>query len=157
MLEKIAWNRTEQDRLKIRQEKEIPIIDEIITKVKNKLHDGKILPKSKFKEALLYLYSLIPYLKNYTKHPLAHIDNNTAERAIRPLTIGRKNWLFVGSEDAGIAAGVILSLVQTCRALNVNPHKYLDDILRIIMTHSNQKLFELLPDQWLKNKSKSIQ
>lgn len=152
MLERVAWNRPENERLQIRQKKEIPIIDEIITKVKNKLYDERILPKSKLKKALLYLYSLIPYLKNYANYPLAHIDNNTAERAVRPLAIGRKNWLFVGSEDAGIAASVILSLVQTCRALNINPHTYLNDILRKIMSHSNQKLFELLPDQWLKNK-----
>jgi hypothetical protein len=57
------------------------------------------------------------------------IDNNVAERAIRPVAIGRKNWLFVGNSDAGKAAGVIISLVQTCRALNINPRIYLEDVL----------------------------
>ena len=70
----------------------------------------------------------------------------------RPLVIGRKNWLFVGSENSGIAAGVILSLVQTCRFLKINPREYLEDILRRFMGHSFNKLYELLPDQWLKNK-----
>jgi transposase len=148
MLERVAWNRTEDERLLIRREKEIPIIDQLIELVKNKLHDRHILPKSKLKEALGYFYSLVPYLKNYTKHPWAHIDNNTAERAVRPIAIGRKNWLFVGSKNAGEAQAVIMSLVQTCRALNINPRIYLEDIMRRIMGHNSQKLHELLPDVW---------
>ncbi|MFA5250414.1 MAG: IS66 family transposase [Parachlamydiales bacterium] len=153
MFERIAWGRPEEERLKIRREKEIPIIDELIASVKNKLHDRHILPKSKLKEALGYFYSLIPYLKNYTKFPYARIDNNTAERAVRPIAIGRKNWLFVGSEDAGEACAVLLSLTQTYRALNINPREYFDDMLRRFMGHSFSKLYELLPDEWLKSRS----
>ena len=149
--ERIAWSRSEEERLRIRQDKEKPIIDELIESVKNKLKTGRVLPKSKLGIALRYFYGLIPFMKNYIYHPYAHIDNNVAERAVRPLAIGRKNWLFVGSEDGGVAASVILSLVQTCRAINVNPRDYLEDILRRIMSHSNQKLEELLPDYWLKN------
>ena len=151
MLERVCWNRSEKERLKIRKEKEIPIINELIDAVKDKLNE-RILPKSKLKEALGYFYNLTPYLKNYTKHPYSRLDNNVAERAIRPIAIGRKNWLFVGSEDAGSAAATIFSLLQTCRGLNVNPKNYLKDILKRIMSHSNQKLHELLPDQWLISK-----
>jgi len=53
--------------------------------IKNKLHNGKVLPKCKLNEALKYFYGLVPYLKNYTKHAWAHIDNNPAERVIRPI------------------------------------------------------------------------
>jgi len=148
MLERVAWEKTEQERLKIRKEKEDPIIDELIKLVKDKLQDRRILPKSNLKKALGYFYGLIPYLKNYTKYPWARLDNNVAERAIRPIAIGRKNWLFVGNENAGQAAAVIMSLVQTCRALNINPRIYLEDILRRFMGHSFQKLYELLPDEW---------
>ena len=150
MLERVAWNRSPEERLKIRREKEIPIIDELINAVKNKLHDGKILPKSKLKQALGYFYSLVPFLKNYTKNPWARIDNNVAERAVRPLAIGRKNWLFVGSEEAGIASGVLLSLVQTCRSLKINPREYLEDIFRRFMSHPYNKLEDLLPENWIK-------
>ena len=111
------------------------------------------MPKSKLREAIRYFYSLIPFLKNYTKYPWAHLDNNTAERAVRPIALGRKNWLFLGSEDAGTATAVILSLVQTCRALNINPRNYLNDVMRRIMGHSNQRLEELLPDQWALNQA----
>jgi transposase len=154
MLERVAWERPLEERLRIRQEKEIPIIDELIDKIKKKLLDGRLLPKSKLREALGYFCGLIPHLKTYTLYPYARLDNNVAERAIRPLAIGRKNWLFFGSEDGGIAGAVLLSLVQTCRGLGIDPREYLDDVLRRIMGHNSQKLYELLPDQWLLNKKK---
>jgi transposase len=150
MLERVAWNRSEKERLQIRQEKEIPIIDELILHVKDKLYNGSPLPQSKFKEALSYFIGLIPYLKNYTKHPYSRLDNNIAERAVRPLALGRKNWLFLGSEEGGEAAAVILSLVQTCRTLKINPYEYLEDVMRRLMSHSFKALEELLPGKWVK-------
>ena len=148
MFENVAWSRSPEERLQIRKEKEAPIIDELITAVKGKLIDGKILPKSKLREALGYFCGLIPHLKNYIEHPFARLDNNVAERAVRPLAIGRKNWLFVGNEDGGDAAAVIYSLIQTCRALQINPRKYLEDVTRRLMGHSINQLHELLPDNW---------
>jgi transposase len=157
MLERVAWARSPEERLKIRQEKEVPIIDELIEKIKTKLVDGKILPKSKLREAIGYFCGLIPYMKNYTQHAFSRIDNNVAERAVRPLAIGRKNWLFFGSSDGGEAGAILFSLVQTCRGLGINPREYLEDIMRRIMGHNSQKLYELLPDEWLKSRNqKSI-
>jgi transposase len=153
MLERVAWARAPEERLRIRQEKEIPIIDELIDKIKSKFMDGKNLPKSKLKEAMGYFCSLIPYLKNYTQDPFAKLDNNVAERAIRPLAIGRKNWLFFGSPDGGEAGAILFSLVQTCRGLGINPREYLEDVMRRLMGHNNLKLHELLPDEWLKNRN----
>ena len=153
MLERIAWSRCPEDRLKIRQEKEVPIIDELINKIKTRLIDGKILPKSKLREAMGYFCGLIPYLKNYTKDAFARLDNNVAERAVRPLAIGRKNWLFFGSPEGGEAGAILFSLVQTCRGLGINPREYLEDVMRRIMGHNSQKLYELLPDQWLKSRN----
>ena len=153
MLEKVAWARSDEERLRIRQAKEVPIIDELIEKIKGKLIDGKLLPKSKLREALGYFCGLIPYLKNYTKHAFARLDNNVAERAVRPLAIGRKNWLFFGSEDGGQAGAILLSLVQTCRGLKINPREYLEDIFQRLMGHNAQKLEELLPDRWFQAKT----
>lgn len=149
MLERVAWARAPEERLRIRREKEVPIIDELSQKIKARLHDGKILPKSKLREALGYFCGLIPYLKNYTEHAFARLDNNVAERAIRPLTIGRKNWMFFGSEAGGEAGAILLSFVQTCRGLGINPREYLEDVFRRLMGHNAQKLEELLPDRWL--------
>jgi transposase len=124
MFERVSWTRSPVERLAIRQQKEIPIIDELIKKIQGRLIDGKILPKSKLREAIRYFCGLIPYLKNYTKHANARLDNNVAERAVRPLAIGRKNWLFFGSPDGGQAGAVLFSLVQTCRGLGINPREY---------------------------------
>lgn len=152
MLERVAWARSPEERLRIRLEKEAPIIDELIEKIKKKSMDGKILPKSKLSKAIGYFCGLIPYIKNYINHPYARLDNNPAERAIRPLAIGRKNWLFFGSEQGGQAAAILLSLIQTCRGLGINPREYLEDVFRRIMSHSAKKLHELLPDQWLRQR-----
>ena len=155
MLEKVAWSRSPEERLKIRQEKEAPIIDELKKKILDRLSDPRLLPKSKFRESLTYFAGLIPYMKNYTLHAFARLDNNVAERAVRPLAIGRKNWLFFGSNTGGQSAAVILSLVQTCRGLGINPRDYIEDIFGRLMNHNSQKLAELLPDQWLRSRQQS--
>jgi transposase len=154
LLERVAWNRTPEERLRIRRELEKPILAQVIEMIKERLTTGKLLPKSKFHQALNYTLGLAPYFDNYLNHPDARLDNNVAERAIRPLTIGRKNWLFVGSEDGGRASATILSLVQTCRNLGINPQEYLEDVLRRIMGHPAHRIEELLPDQWLAAKQK---
>lgn len=153
MFEKVAKRRMAEERLQIRQEKEKPIIQELVLKVKAKLVKGNHLPKSKYRKALGYFMGCSPYLENYLSNPWAHIDNNISERRIRCLAIGRKNWMFVGSEDGGQSAAVLLSIVQTCRHLGINPQEYLEDVMRKMMSHPMNKLDELLPDQWQKNRA----
>ena len=150
LYERVAWNRSPEERLQIRKEKEVPIIDEVIALCTERIKDHRLLPKSKLREALGYLLSLRPYLKNYTEHAEAHISNNVAERAVRPLALGRKNWLFLGSEEGGEVAATLFSLVQSCKASGVNPEKYLTDVMKRLMGHNAQKLHELLPDEWAK-------
>lgn len=133
MLERVAKARSPEERLRIRDKKERPILEEVIQAVKKKLLEGKALPKSKYTKALKYFAGVADHITNYLEHEEAHIDNNVAERAIRPLTIGRKNWLFVGSEKGGKAAATLLSLIQTCRHLKINPREYMEDIMRRVM------------------------
>lgn len=152
-LEEIAWTLSPSDRLQLRQTQEVPLIDELVSRIQKRMISGAILPKSKFKEALGYFASLIPHLKNYTQHAEARLDNNPAERAIRPLALGRKNWLFFGSWRSAEASATLLSLVQTCRAFQINPRVYLEDICRRMMGHSARRLYELLPDEWLKSRA----
>ena len=155
LLEKVGWNRSPEERLKIRKEKEEPIIDELIKNIKGKLADRDLLPKSKKGDAVKYFCGLIGHLKTYLTRAYTSISNNVAERAIRPVAIGRKNWLFFGSEQGGKAGGILLSLIQTCRGLGINPRDYLEDIFRRIMSHPAKKVAELLPDQWLLHQKKS--
>jgi hypothetical protein len=148
MYEKVAWARSPEERLKIRKQKEEPIIDEMIKAVKAKLTQGKLLPKSNLRKALGYFYGLVAHLKNYIHYPFARLDNNVAERAVRPLAIGRKNWLFIGNLAAGESASIIYSLVQTSRELGIDPRGYLEDVMLRLMDHPANKLHELLPDNW---------
>jgi len=62
--------------------------------------------------------------------------------------LGRKNWLFSGSERGGRATALYLGLIESCKACHINPWKYFDDMLRRVMSHPVQRLRELLPDQW---------
>jgi transposase len=148
MLERVVWARDAEERLRIRDTLEKPILAELTTLIRDRVHQGGLLPKAKFTQALHYYLGLAPYFDNYLKNADARLDNNVAERAIRPLAIGRKNWIFVGSEDGGKAAATMMSLIQTCRHLDINPQDYLEDVLRRIMSHPASRLDELLPDQW---------
>ena len=94
--------------------------------------------------ALNQRHALLRFLDDGRLEP----DNNTAENAIRPFAIGRKNWLFAGSERGGRAAALYLGLIQSCKAHQVNPWVYFDDVLRRVMSHQVRELRTLLPDQW---------
>ena len=147
-IEENAAALTEQERLEIRRMKSEPLIDELINLASSNI--GKVLPKSKLGQAFGYLLGLKPYLKNYLNHPMARLDNNVAERALRPVAIGRKNWLFVGSEASGQNTAILLTFAQTCRALKINPYEYFEDVLRQFQSHPYNKLEELLPENWKK-------
>jgi transposase len=153
LYERVAWRRGPGERLTIRRWKEAPVIDEIIQRCKEELVAKTHLPKSKSRKALEYLLTNAPYMKNYIDNPEMRFDNNVAERALRPLAVGRKNWMFVGSERGGKAAAVICSVLQTCKALGINPQDYLEDVLPRILDHNSNRIGELLPDQWLADKT----
>lgn len=111
----------------------------------------KVLPKSKMGRALSYTYSLFHRLSRYHLDGRYKIDNNLAENAIRPLALGRKNYLFCGNHDAAENAAVIYSLLGCCKAADVNPRKWLTDVLTKIPVYNNDyslDLADLLPHNW---------
>jgi transposase len=77
------------------------------------------------------------------------IDNNVSERSVRAQAIGRKNYLFVGSDRGGRTAATLYSLVGTCNRHQIDPFAYLKDILERLPTHAADQLGELLPDMWI--------
>jgi transposase len=87
-------------------------------------------------------------LPRYLADGTLKIDNNIAERAIRSLAVGRKNWLFAGSDTGGERAAAIYSLIETAKLNDLNPEAWLADILPRIDDHSNKRLHELLPWNW---------
>jgi transposase len=135
-----------QDRYLIRQQKSKPILDAIFDRLE--ALKAATIPKEPLRKAVDYALNQRDALYRYLDDGRLKPDNNTAENAIRPLALGRKNWLFAGSERGGQAAALFYSLIQSCKACDVNPWEYLNDMLRRIMSHPVTRLRELLPDQW---------
>ncbi|WP_291169179.1 IS66 family transposase [Gimesia sp.] len=137
-----------QRRWQLRQDKALPVLEQFrdwLTETSRAL-----LPKSPVAAAIQYLLSRWSGFTRYCTEGILSIDNNLAERTLRPCAIGRKNYLFVGSERGGQAAAVHYSLMASCKANEVEPFAYLRDVLARITDHAVDRLEELLPDQWLK-------
>ncbi len=123
-----------------------PIMDDIeqyIEKQKN-----YVLPKSAIGKAFLYTIKVFPNMKNYLKDGSYNIDNNLTENAIRPLALGRKNYLFAGSHNAAENYAMFYSFFATCKANNINPYDWLTNVLNRIPEQKANKLSELLPNNW---------
>src|SRR6266481_2565917 len=90
---------------------------------------AEVLPQSPMAEAIGYALNNWSALIRYTEAGYLAIDNNAAEREMKRIAIGRKNWLFVGSEQGGRTAAVLFSFTSTCRRLQVEPWAYLQDVL----------------------------
>jgi transposase len=134
------------DRTLQRQHRAQPIVEGIFERIEEL--KPQTLPSEPLRKAMDYALNQRKALCRYLDDGRLKPDNNTAENAIRPLALGRKNWLFAGSERGGRATALYLSLIQSCKACGVNPWQYFDDMLRRIMTHPVNRLRELLPDQW---------
>ena len=148
MYERVAWRRGEEERMRIRREREARIVEEIFRKLREAVSSAELLPKSKIAQAVGYMLSREENFSMYLADPNLRMDNNTAERGLRKLTISRKNWLFVGSPKAGESMAALLSLVQTCRAMDIRPWEYMKDIFDRLLDHPANRLEELLPDRW---------
>jgi transposase len=114
------------------------------------------LPKSAVGKAIAYALGNWEALKRYTSNGALDIDNNLAERTLRQVALGRKNWLFLGSDQGGKTAEVHLTLVATCKALGIEPFAYLRDVLTRLPTHPPDRRKELVPDEWARLKRRQL-
>jgi transposase len=115
----------------------------------------KALPKGRMSKALSYTYSLYHRLSRYHLDGRYQIDNNLIENAIRPLTLGRKNYLFCGNHDAAENAAIMYSLLGCCKAWDVNPREWLTDVLSKVPAYNKDyslDLADLLPHNWKASK-----
>lgn len=156
-LERVAWNRDPEQRLDIRRRLEAPIIERIAESCRGELIRKHHLPKSKSRKALEYLLNAEPYIRTFLDNPDMRFDNNVAERALRPLAIGRKNWIFVGKGRGGDALAIMTSILQTCKSCGVNPWDYLIDVLPRIQDHNSNRIAELLPDRWAEEQRQKVE
>ena len=108
-----------------------------------------VLPKSVIGKAFTYTLNQWAALNRYVEDGELNIDNNISERTVKPIAIGRKNWLFVGSEPAGHRAAILMSLIASCKSNFVEPWSWLKDVLTNLPQGTSVETF--LPDRWLRD------
>jgi transposase len=142
-IEKEVRGRPPDERVKFRQRKSKPIFDDLEAWLHAQL--TRISGKSPLAGAIRYALTQMKKLRPWLDHGFLELDNNTAERSMRPIALGRKNYLFMGSEGGGKAAAIAYTLVETAKLNGVNPQAWLTDVLGRIADHKITKLDELLP------------
>ena len=118
--------------------------------LKSHAQDPTLLPKSLFGKAIGYTLKRWQQLSRYIEEPMLAIDSNAVEREIRPIALGKKNWLFCASEVGAEASAIIYSLIASCRLANIDPADYLLDVLERISLLPKSRVNELLPVNWKK-------
>ena len=111
---------THHDRQVLRHEKARPLLEQIKTAIKAARIDA--LPKSPLAKVCNYTLTLWHRLIRFLDYPVLELSNNLAENAIRPVALGRKNWIHVGSKEAGPRVAAIISVVESCRRLKIRVH-----------------------------------
>lgn len=141
-----ARQMTNEERCQVRQSRSVPLL-EAFGDWLNAQRD-RVLPKSPIGQATAYALSNWPALCRYPEGGDLSIDNNVSERALRAQVIGRKNWVFAGSDNGGRFASILFSFIASCKHNRVDPFAYLTDVLpRWRQDRGN--LSESLPDRWL--------
>lgn len=136
----------ESQVLALRQQKALPILEALGAWMKEQY--VQVLPKSPIGNALGYSIQRWKELCIYATNGSLNIDNNPVENSIRPIAIGRKNYLFAGSHEAAQRSAMLYSLLGTCKLHGINPFVWLRDILQRIGNHPINRIEELLPHKW---------
>ena len=131
----------------LRQAKSKPLLQDL--KAYLERERPHVLPKSPTGQAITYMLSNWDALTRYCDDGDLEIDNNGAERSLRGIAVGRRNWTFLGSDNGGRTAAVLASLIASCKRHHIDPFAYLRDVFERIGGHPQTRLDELLPDQWL--------
>ena len=130
-------------RLKARQDKSMQLVNELFAGFRKAY--SQLPKKSSTAQAIAYATNNEKALKRFLDDGNIEIDNNTAERAIRSIAVGRKNWLFAGSDKGGKTAAIIYSLIETAKLNDINPVKYLHKVFEVIQDYKANNIEDLLP------------
>lgn len=139
-------NITSNDKLAYRKEQALPILKALGVWMQKAYVE--VLPSSAIGKAIFYSLSRWDKLSLYATADFLSIDNNPVENSIRPVAVGRKNYLFAGSHAAAQRSAIFYSLLATCKNYNVNPTEWMQDILTRIAGYPINKIQELLPQNW---------
>jgi transposase len=138
--------RTPEQRLTVRRQRSLPLLDALKLFLDTAL--ARISRKSSLAQAIRYATTRWEPLSRFTGDGRLELSNNAAERAIRPLSLGRKNYLFAGSDTGGQRAATIYTLIETARMNGLDPEACLADVLARIADHPANRIDELLPWTW---------
>jgi transposase len=140
-------------RVAVRHAQSLPVLRRI--RAYAEVFQRRSRPNQPIGEACRYLINQWELLVRYIDHGVAEIDNNLTENAIRPSAIGKKNWLFIGSPEAGETCAIIYTIIETCRRHNIEPAAYLRDVLQRIPATTNQEIHKLVPKVWKKQQQQA--
>jgi transposase len=145
-VEKEARGSPPERRVDLRQAKAIPVFDDLEAWLAQQM--ARISGKSPLAVAIRYALTRMPRTRSYLANGILELDNNVAERGMRAIALGRKNYLFVGSEAGGKAAAIAYTLIETAKLNDVDPLAWLADTLARIPDYKITKVDELLPWSW---------
>lgn len=132
----------------LRQKIAVPLLNEMFDWMEEKMK--KHTPKSSIYKALQYTVKRRKELMTYTEDGHLHIDNNLVENKIRPTVVGKKNYMFMGSHESAQRTAMIYSFFLSCKANNINPEEWLEDVLLRINDTKKSEIINLLPNNWKK-------
>jgi hypothetical protein len=135
-------------RRELRQQQSLPIVDALMSRGQ-RLRD-QFSHAGTMGEAIGYMLNQETELRRFLDDGRVPIDNNSCERSIRPIAVGRRNWLFAGSVRGGHAAAILYTLVESCRLAEVDMLDYFADVLVRVNTHPASRIDELVPANWAK-------
>jgi len=135
-------------RKQIRQEQSKPLLETFKEWLDKKA--DQVLPKSLLYDAVQYSLNHWQALTRYLEDGRIEMDNGKAERGMRPIALGRKNWVALGSHRGGHLAAIYFSFIETCKIYKINSYEYLTDVLTRINDHPANRIDELLPHAWAK-------
>lgn len=141
--------KTGKEIIELRTQKSLPVLNHLQQWLEENIN--QVTPASPIGKAITYALARWKKLIAYTAEPFLQIDNNLVENAIRPTVIGRKNYLFSGSDDGAKRTAMIYSFTGSCKMNGINPEKWLADVLVKIPDTKASQLFKLLPNYWKEN------
>ena len=155
-IEKQAAELAEAQRLALRQAHSGPVLKRIEAWLDEQSACAEVLPRGPLGQAIGYRRNQWAALCRYTEQGFLNIDNNAAERALKRVAIGRKNWLFAGSDAAGQVAACWYSLIASAERHGVDPQHYLTSVLAQLPTATDSSLPRLLPDAWQRDLAAAV-
>jgi transposase len=153
-IERAISGKPPDERRAARQERSKPLVAALEACMREQ--SRRLSPKNKVAKPIRYMLSRWASFTRFLDDGRVCLSNNAAERAVRCVAVGRRNWTFAGSDEGGHRAAAIYSLVQTCRLNNVDPHAWLADVLARLPDHPAKRVSELTPWAWQASRNAGI-